>query len=287
MNAEVEMSTIVSFEGKVVVVTGAATGVGAALVEQLRVAGAARIIGLDIKRCSGPVDQTIPVDLADPLAISEAVNRLPESIDVLFNNAGVAATMPTEIVMAVNVLAPKRLITALQQRMPVGGAVVNTASTAGGGYIERLTAILELLEIDDWDAALTWVGEHSALTNNSYGFSKECAQVLTLRLAKPLGYQGIRINSACLGIIETPLLSDFKSSMGEQIIDWMVSQSGGRRAAPAEVASVLAFLGSDAARYVSGTNMLVDNGLTAAILTNQADYSPMPAVDSLLNASAT
>ena len=97
--------------------------------------------------------------------------------------------------------------------------------------------------------------------------------------------RGIRINSVCLGIVETPLLSDFKTTMGEPIIDWMVSQSGGRRAEPTEVASVLAFLGSDGARYISGTNVLVDNGFTAAILTNQVDYSAMPAVDSLVNAT--
>jgi NAD(P)-dependent dehydrogenase (short-subunit alcohol dehydrogenase family) len=280
------MSPIVNYENKVVVVTGAATGVGAALVEQLRAAGAARIIALDIKRCGGPVDQSIPVDLSDPLAIDEALSRLPDSIDVLFNNAGVAATMPTDIVMAVNVLAPKKLIAALQHRMPAGGAVVITASTAGGGYVERLREIQQLLAIDGWSEALNWVREHPALTNNPYGFSKECAQVLTLQLAKPLGHRGIRINSVCPGIIETPLLSEFKTSMGEPIIDWMVSQSGGRRAAPAEVASVLAFLGSDAARYISGTNVLVDNGFTAAILTNQADYSTMPSVDALLNAPA-
>lgn len=281
------MQPIINYENKTVVVSGAATGVGAALVELLRAGGAARIIALDVKRCNGPVDQTILVDLADPLAIDEALGRLPERIDVLFNNAGVAATMPIETVMAVNVLAPKRLIAGLQQRMPEGSAVVNTASTAGGGYIEHLREIQELLAIDDWNAALNWVGQHPALTNNPYGFSKECAQILTLQLAKPLGSRGIRINSACPGIIETPLLADFKTSMGEPIIDWMVSQSGGRRAAPAEVASVLAFLGSDAARYVSGTNVLVDNGFTAAILTNQADYSAMPTVDSLLNAPGT
>ena len=281
------MSPIISYENKVVVVTGAATGVGAALVEQVRSADAARIIALDVKRCNGPADQTILVDLADPLAVDEALSRLPDEVDVLFNNAGVAATVPTGIVMAVNVLAPKKLIAGLQQRMPHGSAIVNTASTAGGGYLERLSQIQELLAIDDWNAGLKWVGEHPALMNNPYGFSKECAQVLTLQLARPLGERGIRINSVCPGIIETPLLSDFKSSMGEPIIDWMVSQSGQRRAAPSEVASVLAFLGSDAARYVSGTNMLVDNGFTAAILTNQADYSAMPTVDSLLNAAAT
>jgi NAD(P)-dependent dehydrogenase (short-subunit alcohol dehydrogenase family) len=281
------MAPVVSYQNKVVVVTGAATGVGAALVEQVRSAGAARIIALDVKRCYGPADQTILVDLADPLAVDEALSRLPDEVDVLFNNAGLAATVPTGIVMAVNVLAPKKLIAGLQQRMPQGSAVVNTASTAGGGYLERLSQIQELLAIDDWNAALKWVGEHPALMNNPYGFSKECSQVLTLQLARPLGQRGIRINSVCPGIIETPLLSDFKSSMGEPIIDWMVSQSGGRRAAPSEVASVLAFLGSDAARYVSGTNMLVDNGFTAAILTNQADYSAMPTIDSLLNAAAT
>jgi NAD(P)-dependent dehydrogenase (short-subunit alcohol dehydrogenase family) len=242
---------------------------------------------LDIKRCNGPVDQTIPVDLSDPLAINEALSRLPDSVDVLFNNAGVAATFPIDTVMAVNVLAPKKLIAGLQRRMPTGSAVVNTASTAGGGYLERLPEIQRFLAIDDWNAALDWVRERPALTNNPYGFSKECAQVLTLQLAKPLGYLGIRINSVCPGIIDTPLLNDFRTSMGEPIIDWMVSQSGGRRAAPSEVASVLAFLGSSAACYVSGTNMLVDNGFTAAILTNQADYSAMPTVGSLLNSPAT
>jgi NAD(P)-dependent dehydrogenase (short-subunit alcohol dehydrogenase family) len=277
------MSPIINYHNKVAVVTGAATGVGAALVQQLRAAGAARIVALDIKPCPGPVDQTIPVDLADPLAIDEAISRLPDTIDVLFNNAGVAATVPAEIVLAVNVLAPRRLINGLQHRMPPGSAVVITASTAGGGYPERLTEIQTLLDIDDWQAALAWVREHPALTNNPYGFSKECAQVITLRWAIPLGRKGIRINSACPGIIDTPLLADFNASMGEPIIEWMVSQSGGRRAAPAEVASVLSFLGCDAARYVSGTNVLVDNGFTAAVLTNQIDYTTMPSVDALLN----
>jgi NAD(P)-dependent dehydrogenase (short-subunit alcohol dehydrogenase family) len=277
------MSPIINYDNKIAVVTGAATGVGAALVKQLRPAGAARIIALDIKPCRGPVDQTISVDLADPLAIDEAISKLPDTIDVLFNNAGVAATLPTEIVVAVNVLAPRRLINGLQHRMPPGSAVVITASTAGGGYSDRLADIQTLLDIDDWQAALAWVRQRPQLTNNPYGFSKECAQVLTLQWAMRLGSRGIRINSACPGIIDTPLLTDFNASMGEPIIEWMVSQSGGRRAVPAEVASVLSFLGCDAARYVSGTNVLVDIGFTAALLTNQIDYTTMPSVDALLN----
>src|SRR6202034_1239014 len=143
------------------------------LLEQLRTAGATRIVVLDIKPCNGPVDQTIPVDLSDPLAIDGAIRRLPDTTAVRFNNAGAAATRPAEIVLAVNVLAPRRLITGLQHRMPPGSAVVITASTAGGGYPEHLADIQALLDIDDWQAALAWVRQHPHLTNNPYGFSKE------------------------------------------------------------------------------------------------------------------
>jgi NAD(P)-dependent dehydrogenase (short-subunit alcohol dehydrogenase family) len=173
------MPPIINYENKTVVVTGAATGVGAALVGRLRAANAERIIALDIKRCKGPVDQFIPADHSDPVAIDDAIHRLPECIDVLFNNAGVAATLPLRVVMGVNVLAPRRLIAGLHQRMPPNSAVVNTASTAGGGFMERIAQILELLTIDDWHQSLDWVEAHPGLTQNAYGFSKECAQVLT------------------------------------------------------------------------------------------------------------
>jgi NAD(P)-dependent dehydrogenase (short-subunit alcohol dehydrogenase family) len=273
------MSPIINYKNKTVVVTGAATGVGAALIEKLRGADAERIIAVDIKPCDGPADDFILADLSDPSAIDDAVWRLPERIDVLISNAGVAATQSIPVVMGVNVLAPRKLISVLQHRMPSGGAVVITASTAGGGFMERLTPILELLAIEDWSRALDWVHAHPELTQNSYGFSKECAQVLALMFAAPLSKRGIRLNSVCPGLIDTPLMTDFKASMGEPILDWMTSQSGGRKAAPTEIADALAFLGSDAASYINGTNLLVDNGFSASILTNQADYSAMPALD--------
>ena len=279
------MSPIIDYENKTVVVSGAATGVGAALVDRLRAAHAERIIALDIKPCNGPIDQLIVADLSDPFAIDDAIHRLPESIDVLFNNAGVAATLPLPVVMGVNVLAPRRLIAGLRQRMSPGSAVVNTASTAGGGFMERMAQILELLAIDDWPRSLDWVEKHPELTQNSYGFSKECAQVLTLLQAAPLAKCGIRINSVCPGLIDTPLIADFQTSMGTPILEWMISQSGGRKATAREIADALAFLGSDAASYINGTNLLVDNGFTAAVTTNQIDYSTMPAVAAWTNSS--
>lgn len=277
------MSPIINYENKTVVVTGAATGVGAALIDKLRAAQASHIIGLDIKPCAG-VDDYIPTDLSDPSAIEQAVRRLPDRVDVLVNNAGVAATQPLPVVIGVNVLAPRALITALQNRMPAGSAVVNTASTAGGGFNDHITEIREFLDLDGWSEALAWVAAHPELTQNAYGFSKECVQVLTLVYSAPLALRGIRLNSVCPGLIDTPLITDFQASMGEPILNWMVSQSGGRKARPSEVADALAFLGSDAASYISGTNLLVDNGFTAAITTNQIDYSQLPALDGLTNA---
>jgi NAD(P)-dependent dehydrogenase (short-subunit alcohol dehydrogenase family) len=97
-----------------------------------------------------------------------------------------------------------------------------------------------------------------------------------MQISPALAARGIRINSACPGLIETPLLKDFSATMGQPLLDWMVSQSGRRRATSREIANVLAFLGSDAASYVSGSNVVVDHGFTGALTTNQLDYSNFP-----------
>jgi NAD(P)-dependent dehydrogenase (short-subunit alcohol dehydrogenase family) len=270
------MSELVSYEGKRVVVTGVASGVGAALVGVLRDAGADWITTIDV-RPGGSVDQTIAADLADPKAVDRAIAEITGPVDVLFNNAGVAGTFSTDIVIAVNVLAPKRLTAVVIDMMTAGAAVVNTASTAGGGYPAHLGEIQALLAIDDWDEALAWVRERPDLTANPYGFSKECAQVFTMQVAPALAERGIRINSVCPGLIETPLLKDFSATMGQDMLDWTVTQSGNRRATPVEIANVLAFLGSDAASYISGSNVVVDHGFTGALNTNQLDYSTFPA----------
>jgi NAD(P)-dependent dehydrogenase (short-subunit alcohol dehydrogenase family) len=269
------MSELVSYAGKRVVITGAASGVGAALVGVVRDAGADWITAIDV-RPGGPVDQSIAADLSDPRAVDRAIGEIIGPVDVLFNNAGVAATFSTDVVIAVNALAPRRLTAGVLEKMPAGAAVVNTASTAGGGYPAHLSEIQQLLAIDDWDDALAWVRQRPELTANPYGFSKECAQVFTMQISPALATRGIRINSACPGLIETPLLKDFSATMGQGLLDWMVSQSGSRRATPREIANVLAFLGSDAASYVSGSNVVVDHGFTGALTTNQLDYSNFP-----------
>lgn len=264
-----------AYTGRHVVITGGASGVGAVLVARVRELGAERITVLDRREPTG-ADAHLEVDLTDPVAIDGALARIEGPVDVLFNNAGVAATLPPPVVMAVNVLAPQRIMRSLLDRMPPGSAIVNTASTAGGGYAQHLGPITELCEIEEWDEAQAWVAAHPDLTADVYAFSKECVQALTVLRARTTMAAGVRLNAVCPGVIETPLLADFKATMSEALLEWMTAQGNGRAATATEIAAVLAFLGSPAAGYVHGTNVIVDGGFTAAMAAGQVDFSTYP-----------
>src|SRR5262245_55379440 len=129
------------FEGKRCVVTGAATGVGAALIELLAELGAAHVTVLDVKPPSGPCQRFLETDLSQEKAVEKAIAAIDGPVHALFNNAGVAATQPPRTVLAVNVLALRRLSEGLFERMPAGAAIVNTASIAGGRWAERVARI--------------------------------------------------------------------------------------------------------------------------------------------------
>jgi NAD(P)-dependent dehydrogenase (short-subunit alcohol dehydrogenase family) len=270
------MANPFGYAGKNVVVTGAATGVGAALIELLAELDAAHVTVLDVKAPSGPHDVFIEADLSQEAAVDAAIATIDGAVDALFNNAGVADTMPARTVLAVNYLALRRLSEGLLARMPEGGAIVNTASTAGSQWQSHLTEITEVLDLDDWDKTLEWADAHLAeLGVMPYFFSKELVQVHTMRSSRPTIRRGVRTNSVCPSPIDTPLLKDFRETMTDKLIDWNVSETNGRLVTPREVAMVLAFLGSDAAAYVNGVNLLVDSGFMAAMATNQVDFSGM------------
>jgi NAD(P)-dependent dehydrogenase (short-subunit alcohol dehydrogenase family) len=266
------MSNPFTYEGKRIVVPGAATGVGAGLLDVLAELGAAHVTVLDVKAPTGPNQQFVATDLSDPAAVDAAVAAIEGPVDVLFNNAGVADTMPRDTVFKVNFLALRKLSEALLDRIPEGGAIVNTASTAGGQWPSRLEMINELLDIEDWEKALAWYDGRD-LGVEPYFFSKELVQVYTMRSSRATMARGVRTNSVCPSPIDTPLLDDFKKTISEKVLDWTVAQGNGHLVTPREVATVLAFLGSEAAVFVNGVNLLVDAGFTAAMTTNQVDFA--------------
>jgi NAD(P)-dependent dehydrogenase (short-subunit alcohol dehydrogenase family) len=270
------MANAFSYEGKRVVVTGAATGVGAALLDVLAELDAAHVTVVDLKKPSGPHHEFLEADLSDPRAVDAVLTAVEGDLHALFNNAGVADTMAPRTVIAVNYLALRRLSDRLLDQMPEGGAIVNTASTAGGQWAAHLPQINEVLDLDDWDKTLDWMDAHlEELGVRPYFFSKELVQVLTMRSSRPNLRRGVRTNSVCPAPIDTPLLVDFRETMTDQLIDWTVAEAGGRLVAPREVATVLAFLGSEAASSVNGVNLLVDGGFTAALTTGQVDLSAL------------
>jgi NAD(P)-dependent dehydrogenase (short-subunit alcohol dehydrogenase family) len=259
-----------------VVVTGGATGVGAALIELLAELGVAHVTVVDVKAPTGPHDTFVEADLSDEVAVRDVLRGVDGPVHALFNNAGVADTQPERTVLSVNYLALRTLSEGLLDRIPDGGAIVNTASTAGGQWPERVGPINELLDIgiDDWGASLDWIEAHLPdLAQAPYFFSKELVQVYTMRSSRPTIRHGVRTNAVCPSPIDTPLLSDFRATMTDKVIDWNVTETNGRLVTPREVATVLAFLGSDAASYVNGVNLNVDAGFNAALATGQCDFA--------------
>lgn len=265
-----------SYQGRRVVVTGAASGVGAALLDVLAELDPAYVTVLDLKAPSGPHDAFLATDLSDEDAVRAALARIEGPVHGLFNNAGVADTQPAQTVVAVNYLALRTISEGLLDRMP-DGAIVNTASLAGDLWRKRAQPINELLDIDvadGWSVSMDWFDANlPTIEQSPYNLSKEIVELYTLRSSRRTMRQGVRTNSVCPGPIDTPLLPDFRQATSDKIIDWNIREMNGRAVAPTEVAMVLAFLASPAAAYVNGVNLTIDGGFSAALATGQVDFS--------------
>src|SRR5262249_49001272 len=157
-----------------------------ALLDVLAELDAGHVTVLDLKPPMGPHHTYVETDLSDPAAVDAAVAAIDGDVHALFNNAGVADTLPPRTVIAVNFLALPRLSESLLEQMPEGSAIVNTASTAGGQWAQHLAPITEVLDLEDWDDALSWVDAHlGELGVAPYFFSKELVQVYTMRSSRP------------------------------------------------------------------------------------------------------
>jgi NAD(P)-dependent dehydrogenase (short-subunit alcohol dehydrogenase family) len=186
------------------------------------------------------------VDLADvdaPAALArEAIDWLG-GVDVLVNNAAAAARVPTvaldaaliDSLLAVNVRAPLLLIAALLPSMidRGGGSIINLSSVSGLVGTPRRAA---------------------------YAASKGALDAMTRSLAMELGPSGIRVNSVAPGVVDTGLWAKNKAIPG--VVETIERQTPLRRWARAEdIADVIVFLSSPAARFVTGETISVDGGM--------------------------
>jgi 3-oxoacyl-[acyl-carrier protein] reductase len=243
---------------RVALVTGGAMGIGEAIVRQLSDDGFAVIIadrnvtasaalaeGLAIKnRCA----VAMAIDVGDLQSISSTFDRIDaefKQCDVLVNNAGIAKTFPFcecpadhwRSVMDINLTGPMLLAqrAALLMMKHRWGRIINIASISG--------------------IRASW-------GRTAYGTSKAAVIGLTRQIAIELAQFGITANSIAPGPIETPMVNALHSQTSRDNFLRLVPMK--RYGSPEEIASTVAFLASDSASYITGQNIAVDGGFTAA-----------------------
>jgi len=254
-----------NFQGKPIVITGASSGIGSETARLLRFAGA-RVIGVDRNEPTITLDGFIKADLSEQSAIDAAVKQLPERIDALCNVAGVPGTASVDLVARVNYLGLRHLCQRALDRMPAGASIVNISSILGAEWPQRLDVHKALGETPSFEAGLAFLARKPVPHETCYQYFKEALIVWTVTQSQKWFLErGVRMNCVAPGPVFTPILGDFVAMLGAD----RVQKDAHRMKRPAladEVAPVIAFLCSDAARWVSGINLPVDGGLASTYL---------------------
>jgi NAD(P)-dependent dehydrogenase (short-subunit alcohol dehydrogenase family) len=241
-------------DGKVCVITGAASGIGAETARLFKEEGAT-VVGVDLSE-DGVGDLALRADVADAAQVEAMYARASErfgGIDVLFNNAGISpdddvSVLDTSLeawqrVQEVNLksvfLCCKHGIPHLLERG--GGSVINTAS-----FVAVVGA---------------------ATSQISYTASKGAVLALSRELGVEFARRGVRVNALCPGPVNTPLLQELFAKDPEKARRRLVHVPMGRFAETREIAQGALFLASDDSSYVTASTFLVDGGLTSAYVT--------------------
>jgi NAD(P)-dependent dehydrogenase (short-subunit alcohol dehydrogenase family) len=250
------------FDGKRALVVGAASGMGAAAAELLVSAGA-EVVGMDYAPVSHAGVKAIHVNLAEKESIDAALDELGGPVDALLSCAGVADGTPN--IEKINFIGHRHLIDQLLARdmLPRGSAIGFISSAAGLGWEANMGRLKDYLATPDFDSAVAWVAENGGADYMSTKLSV-CAYVASQ--AMPMLKRGIRINAICPGPTDTPLAQANKEQWLGFGADYR-AELGIEAATPAEQASTLVFLCSDAARAINGITLVTDSGYFAAGVT--------------------
>lgn len=264
------MEDVLQYAGRRVIVTGAASGMGAATA-QLLVDLGAETHAVDIRKPDvGGLASFTECDLRDPSQIDATVARIGSVVNALFNCAGLPNTFPDLDVMLVNFCGLRHLTEAVVPHMIPGAAIVSVASTAGIGWMQNMTLLFELLGTPDFAAARAWCEDHPNELKNAYGLSKEAINAYTAYRSFALAPEGIRINCLNPGPTDTPMMPEFEKAVGKRYMDEFPVPLG-RHAVAEEQAWPLVFLNSPRCSFVTGHQLDCDGGFKGGLFTGQID----------------
>lgn len=242
--------------GRLVVITGAAQGIGRAIAEEF-IAQGARVVVADLNAETGQrtADEIgagfVEIDVTDTASVVAAVDKATTMwghIDIWVNDAGIdinaAAEKMTDEqwakVIDVNLTGTFRCCREVAKRM-IGrgrGSIVNIASMSG------------------------LVSNHPQ-PQCAYNTSKAGVIMLTKSLAGEWASKGVRVNAISPGYTRTALLDEVEKAQPEWTSMWFADTPMGRAATTAEVANVVVFVASDKASFMTGSNVVVDGGFTS------------------------
>jgi NAD(P)-dependent dehydrogenase (short-subunit alcohol dehydrogenase family) len=191
---------------------------------------------------------------------------LPQRLDALCNVAGLSGAPGAAPTVAVNFYGLRALSEAVAEHIRPGGAVVSVASIAGYGWRANLDRARSMVAIAGFPDVAAVLADHNVAEPEGYPLSKELLLLWTqLAAQQPLfKARRVRVVAVSPGPVETPILGQFRQVFGDARVDSDIAAAG-RAGTPSDIAPVVAFLCSDGARWINGTNIAADGGLEAAV----------------------